>query len=156
MYAFNYTIGGEILTYASVLHPRYKSTYFLKAGWPREWVQTAEDLLRKEWERNYKPKSAATPIIMVGLTVLACESNILTYSQPMQSKNRYFDDFDSFNASPSSDPIMDWLTSPPIPGADGLMWWTAMESSGHPLCPMGMDFLSAPGMLVLCANASAC
>jgi hypothetical protein len=48
------------------------------------------------------------------------------------------------------------LTSPPIPGPDGFMWWTAMESSGHPLYPMGMDFLSTPGMLVLFANISAC
>jgi len=38
-----------------VLHPRYKSTYFQKAGWPREWIRTAEDILRKEWETNYKP-----------------------------------------------------------------------------------------------------
>ena len=141
----------------SVLHPRYKSTYFLKAGWPCEWVQAAEDLLRNEWERNYKPKSASMSIIMVGSTVLACEGNIVTYSQPPPSKNKYFDDFDSFNsASSSADPIMDWLTSPPIPGADGLMWWTAMESSRHPLYPMGMNFLSTPGMLVLFANISAC
>jgi hypothetical protein len=38
-----------------VLHPRYKSTYFQKAGWPREWIRMAEDILRKEWETNYKP-----------------------------------------------------------------------------------------------------
>ena len=37
-----------------VLHPRYKSTYFQKAGWPHEWIQTVEDILQKEWETNYK------------------------------------------------------------------------------------------------------
>ena len=44
--------------YCTVLHPRYKSTYFQKAGWPREWIQTAEDLLQKEWETNYKPSTS--------------------------------------------------------------------------------------------------
>lgn len=28
-----------------VLHPRYKSTYFQKAGWPCKWIQMAEDIL---------------------------------------------------------------------------------------------------------------
>jgi hypothetical protein len=68
--------------------------------------------------------------------------------QRVPTKNKYFEDFDSFNASVATDPITDWLTSPPIPGADGLMWWTAMEASGHPLSRMGLNFLSVPGMLV--------
>jgi hypothetical protein len=46
--------------YCTVLHPRYKSTYFQKAGWPREWIQTAEDLLQKEWETNYKPSTSVS------------------------------------------------------------------------------------------------
>jgi len=58
-----------------VLHPRYKSSYFLKAGWPREWVQTAEDLLRTEWEKNYKPKSGAALIAAVSLIILAFKYN---------------------------------------------------------------------------------
>jgi hypothetical protein len=40
-----------------VLHPRYKSSYFHKAGWPREWITTAENILRAEWNTNYKPKT---------------------------------------------------------------------------------------------------
>ena len=138
------------ISFNLVLHPRYKSSYFLKAGWPREWVQTAEDLLRAEWERNYKPKSSATPIAAVSSSFWLSNIILLTYLQPVQTKNKYFEDFDSFNASSSSaDPITDWLTSPPIPGADGLMWWSVMEVSGHPLSRMGSDFLSAPGMLVI-------
>lgn len=41
-----------------VLHPRHKTTYFTKAGWLSEWIRTAEDLARAEWQA-YKP---ATPI----------------------------------------------------------------------------------------------
>lgn len=37
-----------------VLHPKYKTMYFAKAKWPREWIQTAEDLVRHEWETYYK------------------------------------------------------------------------------------------------------
>ena len=40
-----------------MLHPRYKSLYFHKAGWPREWITMAEGLLQDEWNANYKPKT---------------------------------------------------------------------------------------------------
>ena len=29
-----------------VLHPKYKSSYFVKVGWPSDWIRTAEGLLR--------------------------------------------------------------------------------------------------------------
>jgi hypothetical protein len=43
-----------------VLHPKYKSAYFVKAGWPPEWIKTAEELLRAQWRDHYKPKSVET------------------------------------------------------------------------------------------------
>ena len=46
-----------------MLHLWYKSSYFHKAGWPREWITTAEDLLRNEWNVNYKPKTIQTVMI---------------------------------------------------------------------------------------------
>ena len=66
----------------------------------------------------------------------------------MSSKNKYFEDFDSYNASDMSDPISKWLSTPTIPRADGLMYWNAMEASGHPLSWMGLNFLSAPGNFI--------
>ena len=44
----------------AVLHPRYKSAYFIKAGWPSDWIKTAEDLLRTQWREYYKSASVAT------------------------------------------------------------------------------------------------
>ena len=41
----------------AVLHPKYKSAYFIKAGWPSAWIKTAEDLLRSQWRDHYKPVS---------------------------------------------------------------------------------------------------
>jgi hypothetical protein len=38
-----------------VLHPKYKLAYFQKAQWEQEWIDTAKDMLRDEWETTYKP-----------------------------------------------------------------------------------------------------
>ena len=63
--------------------------------------------------------------------------------QPPTTKNRYFDDFDSFDAS-TAHPVDEWLSSSPVAGADGLRWWSAMPT--HPLHCMAMDFLSVSGV----------
>ena len=50
-----------------------------------------------------------------------------------------------------SNPVDDWLNSPPIPiSVDPISYWTGMASTGHPLSRMALDFLSIPGML--CAD----
>lgn len=36
-----------------VLNPRYKLQYFKKAHWPSDWIQTARDITRDEYERTY-------------------------------------------------------------------------------------------------------
>jgi len=55
-----YSLSCWLWLHKLVLHPRYKSSYFHKAGWPREWITMAEDLLRNEWNANYKPKTIPT------------------------------------------------------------------------------------------------
>lgn len=45
-----------------VLHPRYKTSYFVKAGWKREWIKIVEDLVRQEWQSSYKPMVAMTAL----------------------------------------------------------------------------------------------
>ncbi|KAI0058384.1 hypothetical protein BV25DRAFT_1810894, partial [Artomyces pyxidatus] len=46
---------------AMLLHPRYKKTYFIRHGWPAEWVETAVEVITTHWERFYKPDPAAIP-----------------------------------------------------------------------------------------------
>ena len=41
-----------------VLHPQHKSDYFRRAGWSSDWIDTAESLVRDEFERSYKDKGA--------------------------------------------------------------------------------------------------
>ncbi|KIM88425.1 hypothetical protein PILCRDRAFT_95596 [Piloderma croceum F 1598] len=108
---------------AMLLHPCYKSTYFQKAGWPCKWIRMAEDILRKEWETNYKPSM----------------SDLVQEAVPSVTKNN---DFDSFNASSTANPVDEWLSSSPVAGTDSLQWWTAMPT--HPLHRMAMNFLSIP------------
>jgi hypothetical protein len=36
-----------------VLHPRYKLGYFKAAGWTQEWIDTAEDLVRNQFDLKY-------------------------------------------------------------------------------------------------------
>lgn len=58
------------LTYShyAVLHPRYKASYFSKAGWPRDWISTAEEILRNEWDSNYKPTVTPRDSISVAVS----------------------------------------------------------------------------------------
>lgn len=37
----------------TVLHPRHKLSYFKAARWEDDWIQTAESLVRNEFERSY-------------------------------------------------------------------------------------------------------
>lgn len=44
----------DIVLYSTVLHPRHKLNYFLKAKWESEWINTAQELVQDEFRRNYK------------------------------------------------------------------------------------------------------
>ena len=37
----------------TVLHPRHKLSYFKQVGWPTEWINTAEDIVRTEFKQSY-------------------------------------------------------------------------------------------------------
>ena len=39
--------------YNLVLHPKYKLKYFNKQGWDKEWIDTAEEIVREEFRKNY-------------------------------------------------------------------------------------------------------
>jgi hypothetical protein len=58
----------------SVLHPKYRSAYFMKAGWPLDWIKTAEDLLRSQWRDYYRPSSIETNVVPVSDGMLTLDS----------------------------------------------------------------------------------
>ena len=51
-YAFSLNLI-SLLTLISVLHPCHKLKYFENAGWPTDWIKTAEEILRTEFEPSY-------------------------------------------------------------------------------------------------------
>jgi hypothetical protein len=133
-----------------VLHPRYKSTYFHKAKWPREWITTAEELFREQWETYYKRTPTLTTSATVSL-LLTSNDIAITFVIIQASKtpvNKYFAELAIFGATlPGADPVTEWLSTPPIPSAaDPLAYWSSMDAIGHPLARMALDFLSAPGV----------
>ena len=42
-----------------VLHPQHKLEYFRHAGWTSAWIDTAEALVRDEFERSYMSASSS-------------------------------------------------------------------------------------------------
>ena len=75
-----------------------------------------------------------------------------------QPRKDYFAELDSYSsASASGDPVEEWLSTPALTNvSDGLSWWTAIAQTKHPLAPMALDFLSAPGknLIFSCHNDS--
>jgi len=42
-----------LIHYLLVLHPRHKLQYFKTAGWEKEWIEAAEEIVRDEFDRTY-------------------------------------------------------------------------------------------------------
>jgi len=52
LYIISFYFSANIILY-TVLHPRHKLSYFKAAHWEDNWIQTAESLVRDEFERSY-------------------------------------------------------------------------------------------------------
>ncbi|KAG1760279.1 hypothetical protein EDD22DRAFT_761708, partial [Suillus occidentalis] len=50
---YSMTDWSEVYWIAMVLHPRHKLSYFKEAGWGAQWIQAAESIVHKEFERSY-------------------------------------------------------------------------------------------------------
>ncbi|TDL14359.1 hypothetical protein BD410DRAFT_690262, partial [Rickenella mellea] len=108
------------------LHPRYKTTYFTRQGWPTEWIDNAIALLRAEYEKNY-----------------TCARE----TERNDNADDFFKEIDEFGLDDKSDPIDDWLSTGPVRTVqDPLTWWNGMLADNNPLAAMALDILSAPGM----------
>jgi hypothetical protein len=78
----------------------------VRAKWPQHWITTAEEILKEQWTKYYK----------------VSEPSALTDSQS-SSSNNYFAELDNFSSDPTTDPLDEWLASPPLPTvADPIAW----------------------------------
>jgi len=60
-----------LLTHLVVLHPRHKLEYFKKAKWDDDWIDTAKQIVRDEFERSYQDHDAAASAAGADLTTNA-------------------------------------------------------------------------------------
>jgi hypothetical protein len=136
-----------------VLHPRFKSSYFVKAKWPHEWITTAQKILKDEWTKNYKVAAVTSTSDTPVSSFFFCHLTVtkLNNQQAPSSKKDYFAELDDLMADvPAGDTLDEWLASPPLATVtDPIAWWLAMEAAGHPLSRMSLNFLSVPGMFII-------
>lgn len=67
-----------------VLHPKFKITYFHKENWQQDWIDTARQLLRDEWDKYYKPCIDVSFLEEAGTTTNSSNSVSLWFSSPSQ------------------------------------------------------------------------
>jgi hypothetical protein len=68
--------------YHAVLHPRHKLGYFKNAGWEQDWIDTAKDLVRDEFDRSYKEDDSELDEALTDSLEKVCNIQIYVF-QPM-------------------------------------------------------------------------
>jgi hypothetical protein len=126
-----------------VLYPQHKLMYFEQAGWEPEWISTAKDIIRAEFNCSYatEPKSVEegkdVDVEMSGAHH-AHAANI-------------FDNLPALSAPRTRelcDELDRYLSTDPEHVVDVLMWWTERKSMYPHLSRMALDYLSIPGKLI--------
>ena len=141
-----------------VLHPRHKLQYFERAGWEADWITTAKEIVRTEFERSYASSPAEADKVEVlpsaneksKVRWTSDSQNIdvvtLTYSY---KKCNIFDDLPAL-AAPKNGELRDelsrYLNTDPEQAKDVLLWWHEHESTYPHLSRMALYYLTIPGL----------
>ena len=143
-----------------VLHPRHKLEYFKKAAWETKWVESAENILRNEYDRTYRFRDGADINVQDAATVCNyIDISSMTYScrtfvpfpqpgSPVKSKN-IFDHlpaFTSLSTNISGDEITRYLSTGPenVKNKDLLAWWYEHKHIYPHLYRMALDYHTIP------------
>lgn len=125
----------------AVLHSSHKLTYFRNTNWSDEWIETAREILRDEFERSYD-----SDCLLVGLA-----ADKPTHASPATTTTNIFDNLPALALSSAStdnrSEIDRYLGSDPEPTSNALMWWTERRQTYPQLSRMAIDYLAIPGML---------
>jgi hypothetical protein len=143
--------------YSTVLHPRHKIAYFKAQGWEEAWIDTAYNIVCKEYDCSYASAcfdgDSNEDYIAVGsvdlvsiLGFLLC--SLVTYSpQSMTSLNNIFDNLPEL--APASSDICDelelYLSTDTEDVKDGILWWHERCATFPCLSRMARNYLSIPG-----------
>jgi hypothetical protein len=127
--------------------------YFKKAGWEVDWIETASDLVRKTFNRDYSDL-AETVGNCEALAKKVCPLCIhplqsIDAVKPASWSRNMFDELPVF-APPMSlvvnDELASYLNSEPEYAQDVLAWWAGKKTAYPRLSRMALDYLSIPGM----------
>lgn len=151
-----------------VLHPAHKLKYFSKQGWNQEWIDTAEEITRDEFIRNYAayvvPKnrkaSSSLPSNKVSplryLVIIYYSQWDSFYQQKVESDDSSIEDVQIVDSDSSTDEegfiteLDNYLKSPRVKNVkDPLNWWYENRGLYPRLSRMARDFLMIPGKFFL-------
>ena len=147
-----------------VLHPSHKLKYFSKQGWNQEWIDTAEEITRDEFIRNYAayvvPKNrksqSSVPTKKVSPSPYSVNKCYLQcdyfYQQKVNSDDSSDKDIQIVDSDSSTDEedfiteLDNYLKSPRVKNIkDPLNWWYENRGLYPRLSRMARDFLMIPG-----------
>ncbi|TFY74003.1 hypothetical protein EWM64_g10009 [Hericium alpestre] len=134
----------EVYRIAMVLHPRHKLTYFKNVKWEQEWIDTARDVVRDEFECSYASREVEGD--KDGQPEAAHEENEAT-------NTNIFDNLPALSAPTANDghdELERYLSTDPKPIGDALAWWShPKHAADFPrLSRMALDYLSIPATSV--------
>ncbi|KAK7693995.1 hypothetical protein QCA50_003571 [Cerrena zonata] len=110
--------------------------------WERAWINTAEEILREQWEQHYRP---ATRTVANTPSNTSASLDNSTEASSTRKNRHYHEDVDSFGISTDGDLITEYLESPILSScADPIMYWSSQLAGGDPRAQFALDFLSAP------------
>jgi len=125
-------------TVSLVLHPSCKLDYFHEAEWPQEWIDTARNIIREEYNRAYRclaPVSKPAPLPPSSKKAVKPFANLFKVGMAKPLRN----ELDSYLAAPCEE--LDDQTST-------VQWWARNTRIYPTLSRMAMDYLSIPATSV--------
>jgi len=141
-----------------VLHPRHKLTYFKNQDWPQDWINTALEIVREEFNRRYR---ADVELVEKEADTEASEEvssryNYDSHSHPhlcfQKSSGNIFDNLAALAAPKRSDlrdELSVYLSADPEMVTDALLWWYDKRQLYPTLSRMALDYLSVPGTFLI-------
>ena len=140
----------------SVLHPRHKLNYFKNAKWEDDWIETARQLVRDEFDLLYNHPStsqespSSTQVCTAHSYVLFSShhtSPCMQATARLSKSNNIFDNMAALAALESTDlrdELDRYLSSDPEHVVDAVRWWCDRRAEYPHLSRMAIDYLVIP------------
>ncbi|TFY76101.1 hypothetical protein EWM64_g7913 [Hericium alpestre] len=111
----------EVYRIAMVLHPRHKLAYFKAARWEQDWIDTARNVVREEFDRSYASREVEDD------TEDENNSAEVEDSAQKPTHTNLFDNLPTvgaLNTEDGRDELDRYLSTDPEPVQDAIAWWS--------------------------------